>query len=95
LGFIDLEDYINILLGIVCVHQQSIFIARKYKDNWYGTVTYGQRFSGYKDGLLVYTDYTQKNINIVLKVYEPEIEGESQAIWDVLLSNISVTETSQ
>ncbi|MDW3652170.1 MAG: hypothetical protein R8P61_34160 [Bacteroidia bacterium] len=68
---------------------------RKYKDNWYGTVTYGQRFSGYKDGLLVYTDYTQKNINIVLKVYEPEIEGESQAIWDVLLSNISVTETSK
>lgn len=68
---------------------------RKYKDNWYGTVTYGQRFSGYKDGMLVYTDYTQKNINIVLKVYEPEIDGESTAIWDVLLSNISVTETSQ
>ncbi|MEM6805638.1 MAG: hypothetical protein AAF696_29845, partial [Bacteroidota bacterium] len=68
---------------------------RKYKDTWYGTVTYGQRFSGYKDGILVYTDYTQKNINIVLKVYEPEIEGESKAIWDVLLSNISVTETSK
>lgn len=68
---------------------------RKAEDGkWYGTVSHGQRFSGYKDNVLAYTDYTVKNYTIVLNIYEPPVETMRKVQWDVQLSDISVYETT-
>jgi hypothetical protein len=61
--------------------------------NYYGVVTLVQTFKGYIDGKAVYADVTKKNITIVVKKYEKEIEGGSVIGWTVFLSDIGVVET--
>ncbi len=69
---------------------------RKLDDgNWYGTVSFIQKFSGFKDDLLVYQDRTTKNVTVVLKIFEPEINGDRDVVWDVLLSNVLVEHTTR
>ncbi|MEP7279992.1 MAG: hypothetical protein ABI813_15195 [Bacteroidota bacterium] len=61
--------------------------------NYYGVVSFEQVFKGYRDGKLVYQDVTRKNTNVVLKTYEKNVDGNTQNVWDVLLSDIGVIST--
>ncbi|MEO5682163.1 MAG: hypothetical protein ABIQ88_05945 [Chitinophagaceae bacterium] len=61
--------------------------------NYYGVVSFEQVFRGYRDGKLIYQDVTRKNATVILKTYEKNIDGNTQNIWDVLLSDIGVIST--
>ena len=68
---------------------------RKGPDgNWYGTVTFQQIFTGFVDDRPVYKDVTQKRVEVKFKGYTKVIDGQSIDLWDVLLSNIAVEQTS-
>ena len=67
---------------------------RKAPDgNYYGVISFVQKFTGYRDGQIAYTDLTRKNIEVVLKGYEKEVAGETVELWDVFLSDIGVINT--
>lgn len=61
--------------------------------NYYGIVTFQQRFTGYRDGRAVYSDVTKKNIEVVLKGYTKDVAGVTEELWDVFLSDIGVENT--
>lgn len=64
------------------------------RDNTYRAyITFVQRFTGVKDGQVVYTDVTEKRQEVILKSYKKTIEGEENEIWDVLLGDMSVEHT--
>ncbi len=66
---------------------------RKGPDgNYYGVISLQQKFEGYQEGKVVYSDITRKNIEIVLKTYRKEVEGESLLLWDVFLSDIGISQ---
>jgi len=70
---------------------QYVSDLRKGDDgNFYGLVQFEQKFSGYKDGKLVYQDITVKRAEVILKTYEKSVEGTTQTLWDVLLGNVGV-----
>lgn len=67
---------------------------RKGPDgNYYGSITVKQTFQGYKDNQVVYSDVTQKDVEIVIKGMEKSIQGQKAMVWDVLLSDIGVLDT--
>lgn len=67
---------------------------RKAPDgNYYGTLTVKQTFRGYKDNQVVYSDVTQKDVEVVIKGMEKSVEGQKEMVWDVLLSDIGVLDT--
>ncbi|MBT34448.1 MAG: hypothetical protein CMO01_32695 [Thalassobius sp.] len=67
---------------------------RKGEDgNYYGIVTLQQKFEGFIDGSLVYTDVTKKNMTVILKTYDKYVVGEKQTLWDVYLGDIGVVQT--
>jgi hypothetical protein len=59
-------------------------------NNWVGSVTFEQTFSGYRDGKLIYKDITTKKAEVVMKAYTKNVEGQRVSNWEVLLSNIGV-----
>lgn len=61
--------------------------------NYYGIISFVQKFTGYRDGQAVYSDYTRKNIEIVLKGYTKQVGGQIKELWDVFLSDIGVVNT--
>ncbi|GAB4409946.1 MAG: hypothetical protein OHK0039_13960 [Bacteroidia bacterium] len=61
--------------------------------NYYGVISFLQKFTGYQDNVPVYTDLTRKNIQIVLKGYTKETAEGSIDLWDVFLSDIGVVST--
>jgi hypothetical protein len=61
--------------------------------NLHGTVSFEQEFRAYNDNKLVYSDITIKHTNVMLKIYDKTLEGSNQKIWDILLSDISVSGT--
>ncbi len=65
---------------------------RKGPDGfYYGVISLQQKFSGFIDNKMVYSDITKKNIEIQLKTYKKEVEGESVELWDVFLNNIGIS----
>ena len=46
--------------------------------NYYGVVTFEQRFTGYVDGKPIYSDFVRKNVTVVLKGYTSYTEGQSK-----------------
>lgn len=67
---------------------------RKGPDgNYYGSISFVQKFTGYRDGQIAYTDLTRKSIEVVLKGYEKQVAGETKELWDVFLSDIGVVNT--
>lgn len=67
---------------------------RKGEDgNYYGIVTLQQKFEGFIDNRLVYTDVTKKNMTVILKTYDKYVVGEKQTLWDVYLGDIGVEQT--
>jgi hypothetical protein len=74
---------------------QYVSKLRKGPDgNYYGIITFEQTFKGYSgDNQLQYSDVTRKNIEVVLKTYNRNVEGKSVPTWDVFLSEIKVIST--
>ncbi|MEM7368482.1 MAG: hypothetical protein AAF587_07745 [Bacteroidota bacterium] len=67
---------------------------RKGPDgNYYGTISFVQKFTGSRDGQVVYSDLTRKNIEVILKGYEKDVAGEIVQLWDIFLSDIGVVNT--
>jgi hypothetical protein len=63
--------------------------------NYHGTISYQQEFKGYKDGKVVYSDITEKNVEVILKTYMKNVDGESKLLWDVFLEDIGVEQDRQ
>ena len=69
---------------------------RRADDGTYqGVVSFQQTFTGYIDNKVVYRDFTRKDIQVVLKTYGKSVEGKTTPVWDILLSDIGVTETKR
>jgi len=67
---------------------------RKAPDgNYYSVISIQQKFTGYMDNKPVFADVTRKNIEIVLKTYRKEVDGESLELWDVFLNNIGISDS--
>jgi hypothetical protein len=65
---------------------------RKAPDGfYYGVISLQQKFSGFIDNKMVYSDVTRKNVEVVLKTYKKEVEGESVELWDVFLNNVGIS----
>ena len=64
-------------------------------DGKYEAVAYySQKFCGYRDGRLIYTDVTEKKVKIyVEKETVPMPDGNEQVIWLVLLGDVYVLNT--
>lgn len=58
-----------------------------------GQVQFEQTFTATKDNVIVYSDRTEKIIEIILVVSVSEEDGERIKSWDIKLSNISVKQT--
>ena len=68
---------------------------RKGPDgNYYGTITFVQKFRGIRDNRVVYEDKTMKKAEVVLKTYGKNFMGTTEELWDVFLSNIKVEHTT-
>ncbi|MES2731454.1 MAG: hypothetical protein V4714_06885 [Bacteroidota bacterium] len=61
--------------------------------NYYGVVTFEQKFTGYVDGKPIYSDLVKKHVTVVLKGYTTYDEGQAKEMWDVFLADIEVVET--
>lgn len=60
---------------------------------YYGVITFFQKFEGYIEGKLVYSDVTQKNIEVVIDKVTTLYGSKKVERWNVLLGNITVKET--
>jgi hypothetical protein len=99
------SDYLNRLMvksGLfdkVNIDYADINYASKFTKgpdgNFYGTVSFVQKFEGFVDGNLVYGDQTKRYMVIVLKHYEKEINGQKTSGWDVYLDDIGIVETKK
>lgn len=58
---------------------------------YYGVISLQQKFSGFLDNKLVYSDVTRKNVEVVLKTYKKEVDGETVELWDVFLNNVGIS----
>lgn len=63
--------------------------------NYYGYIIFRQRFTAEQDQIIVYEDMTTKKIEVILKRYNKNIEGQAVANWDVFLGDISVEQTEK
>ncbi len=100
-----IRDYLNRLLiksgqyDKVQVEYANINYASKFKKgadgNYYGSVTFVQKFQGFIDGNLVYGDQTKRSVTVILKRYEKAVEGQNVSGWDVFLDDVGVVETKK
>jgi hypothetical protein len=67
----------------------------KQPDGRYvGVITIYQRFEGRnKDGQLVYSDVTKKDITVYVERKQTQIAGNLIGFWDVMLGDVRVSET--
>lgn len=61
--------------------------------NYYGVITLQQRFKGFIDNEVVYSDLTEKNIEVMVVPYQKETDGTQEQKWDVFLSDVGVVVT--
>ena len=100
-----IRDYLNRLLfrsgqyDKIIIEYADINYASEFKKgtdgNYYGVVTFVQKFRGFIDGNVVYGDITKRNLTIVLRQYDKAVEGGSEAGWDVYLADMGVVETKK
>ncbi len=62
--------------------------------NYYGWVSFKQRFKGYVKDLPVYEDLTSKSIKVIVRKMQKFENGIPQDYWDVFLVDVLVQETS-
>jgi len=72
---------------------QYISQIKKAPDgNYYGIVSFVQKFTAdVPDSKKVFEDVTRKNIEVILRSYTKEVDGESLELWDVFLGNIGIS----
>lgn len=58
-----------------------------------GVITIFQRFEGFKEDGVAYSDVTKKDITVYVERKRTQISGREVAFWDVLLGDIRVSET--
>ena len=58
---------------------------------WHASAVIIQDFHGYKDNELVYTDKTNKTIDIIVNIFDVIKDGKVVKKFDIFLGNISVT----
>ena len=100
-----IRDYLNRLLfrsgqyDKIIIEYADINYASEFKKgtdgNYYGVVTFVQKFKGFIDGNVVYGDITKRNLTIVLHQYQKAVEGEAEEGWDVYLADLGVVETKK
>ncbi len=85
-------DYQQVEVSYADITYASDF--RKGPDgNYYGVVSFVQTFKGLVDGKIIYGDVTQRNVTVILKLYEKAVDGETKKLWDVFLADIGIQET--
>jgi hypothetical protein len=57
---------------------------------YYATVSFDQKFEGFQEGKLVYSDKIRKNIEVIIDKYKKVVDGLEQEGWEVYLSDIGV-----
>lgn len=62
--------------------------------NYYGWVSFKQRFKGYVKDLPAYEDLTSKSIKVIVRKMQKFENGIPQDYWDVFLVDVLVQETS-
>lgn len=100
-----IRDYLNRLqfrsgqYDKIIIEYADINYASEFKKgtdgNYYGVVTFVQKFRGFIDGNVVYGDITKRNLTIVLRQYEKAIDGGFEEGWDVFLADLGVVETKK
>lgn len=58
-----------------------------------GVITIFQRFQGFNEDGVAYSDVTKKDITVYVERKRTQISGREVAFWDVLLGDIRVSET--
>jgi hypothetical protein len=69
-------------------------LERQPDGRYVGVVTIYQRFEGTSDDGMKYKDTTKKDITIYVERKKTQISGRTVEFWDVMLGDISVSETS-
>jgi len=92
LNNLNMLQYDNVEIEWAELNYASSFILGP-DGNYHGTITFSQKFQGYKDNIPIYGDRTTKRIEIILKKYEKNIDGHIDVKWDVFLGDISVEQT--
>lgn len=100
---IKIRDYLNKLkllkydkVEIRWTSIQYISPLRLADDGCYhGVISFEQEFERTRDGRIIYSDLTRKNVLVILKPQQVPIDGVTYSCWDVFLSDIKVTETRQ
>src|SRR5436190_2521773 len=68
-------------------------LERQPDGRYVGVVTVYQRFEGESENGMKYKDTTKKDITIYVERKKTQIAGRTVEFWDVLLSDMRVTET--
>ena len=97
---IPLKQYLNRLRNLPYTNVEikkakTCLISNLYKvsDNLYmGTCTFFQYFTGQSGEVLVYRDYTQKDVDVYIQRIE---DGSLGTYWDMKFGDINVSETKK
>lgn len=97
---IPLKEYLNRLrnlpyTSVEIKKAKTCLISNLYKvsDNLYmGTCTFFQYFTGQSGEVLVYRDYTQKDVDVYIQRIE---DGSLGTYWDMKFGDINVSETKR
>jgi hypothetical protein len=100
-----IHDYLNRLMiksgqfEKVNIEFANINYASKFKKgadgNYYGTVTFVQKFQGFVDGNLVLAEEHKQSLTIVLKHYDKIVNGDKVSAWDIFLDDMGVVENKK
>ena len=100
----SVEIYFNSMLrrtrAKVKVEWTNIVFASDWEmqddSSYMATISIQQRYQREgADGRLVYSDVTNKNVEVIAKAYDKFVEGKFQKWWDVFLGDIGVTSTNK
>ncbi|MFN8145375.1 MAG: hypothetical protein U0073_13225 [Bacteroidia bacterium] len=80
------------------IKTSDYYMVKEFKKapdgNYYGWVSFKQRFVGYVKDLPAYEDLTTKSIKVVVRKMQKFENGIPQDFWDVYLVDVLVQETS-
>jgi len=96
-----IRDYLNKIRVLAFTKVEITFYDVQYISNfkkgpdgkYYGVITFFQKFTGFKEGKPVYTDVTQKNIEVVIDKVTTIFGSKKVERWNVMLGDITVKET--
>lgn len=63
--------------------------------NYHGNVIYVQKYIGFIDNAPAYQDVTARRVDVIIKKYEKSVNGENIEAYEVVLGDVSVSETKR